>query len=142
MTDEAPTMWTGEVSAGSFGPLGIGMQRDAMRDLFRGRIRSVSVWRRPDLERDHFLESGVLVTFDSNDASTFVELATPSRPSVMGTSLLERPIDDVIADLAEKGRQVACTEPGVCYVISRSDVGLYTEDGLVKAVSFGDSEQA
>jgi len=122
------TTWVIDGSTG-FEQLRIGDDRSAVR----ARFGDFQVFRRtPEApETDHFVASGIQVTYDDEGRVEFIEVMTPADPSLRGSCLLGRPTEDVIADLRVRG--VECVEerdgaylPGLRVDCSRS-AGLLKE---------------
>jgi hypothetical protein len=127
------TTWVIDDSTG-FEQLRIGEDRAAVRARF-GEFRIFQ--RTPEApETDYFTASGLQVTYDDEGRVEFIEVMTPADPLLRGCRLLERPTEDVVADLRVRG--VECVQDHDGAYLPGWRVGLFAIGGIVEGVSIND----
>lgn len=92
-------------------------------------------------ESDLFADHGLVVTYDQEGSVEFIEIARPADPVLRGVKLLERPLRDVVTDLAGIGvRAKQMPEEFEGPVLKGLGIGLWVPGETVEAVSIGDEE--
>ncbi|MFJ2175381.1 hypothetical protein ACIOHE_21085 [Streptomyces sp. NPDC087851] len=92
-----------------------GIQFGERRDGLRSRIGdSTSFSRSGTAENtDHFIELGLLLSYDADDRLEFIEVTPIANVSFQGVSLIGRSCGEVIADLSVQGFEGAMDSSGV-----------------------------
>jgi hypothetical protein len=117
--------------------LRLGMDRSSIRAIL-GPYRTFRRWHAPT-ETDHFVETGFLVTYGLDDHASLFEVTTPAAPRLAGVVLLERPLDDVVQELAQAGLRVTYDmEAKLVGATVHGWLKLYAPGDAVEAVSIGD----
>ncbi|WP_434596757.1 hypothetical protein [Streptomyces sp. A5-4] len=77
------------------------------REELRRRLGEHASFRRTPASSpvDHYVEKGLQLSFDKNDALEFIELTPLADVRYEGISLLGRPYGEVLAGLRERGLQ-------------------------------------
>jgi hypothetical protein len=87
-------------------------------------------------ETDQFPGTGIMATYGPAEVVTFIELTRPAAPTMRGTPLLGRKLDDVLGELRDKRFHVEQDPDGANVPTWR--VGLYAPSGVVEGVSIGE----
>lgn len=85
---------------------------------------------------DDYQRLGAQVSYDDDDLSCFVEVASPAAPTIAGVVLIGRPARAVYEDLRSRGIEVVEDDAGAS--LPRWGVGLFVVDSEIEAVSVGD----
>ncbi|MFI9342940.1 hypothetical protein ACIG0D_16905 [Streptomyces sp. NPDC052773] len=73
---------------------------------------------------DHYVEAGLLLSFDASDRLDFIEIVKPAEVEFAGTVLSGRPFGVVVSDLLRNGVAVDLDDSGC--TLRGSGIALYT----------------
>ncbi|MDQ0992648.1 hypothetical protein [Streptomyces sp. V3I7] len=109
--------WTG-VDMAQFGD-----SRTVLRSRIGGEL---STFRRTpgDPPIDHYVDVGLLLSFDAYDRLCFMEITKPSEPLFAGVVLLGQSFGDIVSALRRNGVEVEIDDSG-CTLVGHG-IALYT----------------
>ncbi|MFJ8200157.1 hypothetical protein [Streptomyces sp. NPDC096152] len=113
-----------------------GETRGELRDRLGAATSFVRVPGTPPV--DHYVDLGLLLSFDASDRLVFIEATTRARPAFASVELCGRPFGEVVDDLTSRGVTVEIDDSGG--VLQGTGIALYTPapdepDVEVEAVS-------
>lgn len=73
---------------------------------------------------DHYVEAGLLLSFDASDRLDFIEIVKPAEVEFAGTALAGRPFGVVVSDLRRNGVEVDLDDSGC--TLRGTGIALYT----------------
>ncbi|MEQ4205798.1 hypothetical protein [Actinopolymorpha sp. B9G3] len=121
------------ISESSTNIVTLGEKRDEVRERL-GEYRSFKRTPGSD-ESDQFLNSGVLVTYSSQDRVIMLEFVAPAQVTLADIELMNQELEYLVERLATKDLVVERDDYGG--VITPLAVGLYAPSGVVEGVQIG-----
>ena len=110
----------------------VGDPRDKVRHGL-GPVRTVKGPYGPAI--DQFVEQGVQITYDDDSRAREIMVAIPDQARFLGVDLLDRPIDEVLADLSPRGVTSVRDADGA--ILPEAGISLFAVRDRVEAVTVG-----
>jgi hypothetical protein len=117
----------------SIGPLNFNMSRTTARDTLQVPLQRFRKYENcPDIEVSE--ELGLHLYYDARDCLEFVEAFEPAKVSFCGLIFLGRDVQDVVAEMEERGLRPTETDD---YGVTFGDAGiaLTSPSGIVEGVA-------
>ncbi|MFJ1809825.1 MULTISPECIES: hypothetical protein [unclassified Streptomyces] len=99
-----------------------GEKREVLRERLGVHASFVRVPGSPPI--DHYIEAGLLLTFDASDRLVFIEATGRADLTFSNVRLLRRPFGEVVDDLSRNGVNVEIDDSGG--VLEGTGIALYT----------------
>jgi hypothetical protein len=119
------------------GDIMLGDSSDNIRNIVKGRVRSLRKTPTSVSPMDQFIDAGIMIHFDSANVCKSIELVPPANPTFLGREFLRKPVQTVLAWLSELDKITQLDRSGTVFL--QLGISLYSSQGINDPASRVDS---